>query len=239
MFLIFPYLHRELILKKISVDFFILNPGFEEKDGYWTPPTLPFKGKEAQRLLNEAKSFVNIHKDPKDVPLWKDWTLLQDLDEFKSFQIRSELLKMLKGKKETKKDPSVQAQYMLMLYWLFEEQIIELMKIEKDLEEKEKRILMEIGVEEPKKENKSLEVFSYLEIMPWKKLLPYFFFFVPENFKILILDRFIFEEWKDLGIDFKKKDSFLWGFVKIKDLIEDQNLKGGFEDKGYEVFFSI
>ncbi len=238
MFLIFPYLHKELILREVSTNFFILNPGFEEKEGYWTPSNLPFTGKEAHKLLNEIKNFVNIHKDPKDVTVWRDWILFQDF-EFKSFQIRSELLKRLKGEKESKEDFSVQAQYMLIFYWLFEEQIIELMKIERDLEEKEKKILLEIGVETSQEESKDFYVVSYPELLPWKRLLPYFFFFVPENFKILILDKFIFEDWKDLGISFKEKDSFLCAFVRMEDLIKDWDLKGGFQNKSYEVFFSI
>ncbi len=225
-----------MVFKEVPFNFYFLNPGVVEGEEYWSPPDLPFKGKKAKKLLMDVAGFVELYKDSKDITFLK----YNDEDFDKFFQIRSELIKRIKGESiQKEEDPSIRAQVVLLFYWELEEKAIEIDMLNKQVKNKERALFQEIGLDRDFVEKTETE-FKPLEIkdIPWKVIFSYFLYFIQEKMEILIIDNFIFEYWLDLGIEFQKKGNLLKTKTAGIELIPDEQFKDMewlFRD--YEILF--
>ncbi|KUJ96611.1 MAG: hypothetical protein PWR24_252 [Desulfonauticus sp.] len=205
--LFFPYLHEEYIDPQLRERGKILNIGFlEPKTQVFTPSNLYFSPKEARAYLNFCLEFGAQFKDIKDM---KAYLLQQNspLEPEGVLSIKSELLARDKSKENTKSLEENRKYHMLLiLYYAYEERIMEIINLEKSLDEKLASIRDIMGVEEELNLSKKLffnDLTGRYELKA-ELVFPAFKFFAPQA-GFIVSDESVFEELKSKGVEWRKE----------------------------------
>jgi len=204
----FPTLHMELIDEKILKQVTLIDPGLlEEKSSklnYYRPKQFPLNAKEAKQYLRDFLTYGDFFENPKEI---KQNFIMQifKADTEKPTNLKS-LIK--KGYWETEKvDYFLIAQLTLLLQWTMEERILELQKIDSEIEQDLLHLKETIGdnitLNNFQNTSNRSHLLSQLNtLLPYEKLLPWFFLIL-DNEWVLITDvDDLYEMWVDFGIKF-------------------------------------
>ncbi len=220
----FPLLHP-LLAGEIEEDVLFLNPGIVEKNasqGFYTPERLPLSYKESKRYLGQLLQYGEMFKTPGEISQTFLLHLLYREEETLS-SIKSQI-KRKKDKEEKEKNYPFIGQLTLLLQWLMEENVLEIQNLNKEITKQMKRLNEILGEGVAVKVPDSL-VFSdnprseVMEMLPWKRLLPWFFLFVEETCALFVNDNGIIEEWIENGLEIQKDN------VIGKNIIKDKGWK--------------
>ncbi len=237
----FPLLHKEFIDEKILSMVILIDPGIGGKKDpiFFTPPQFPLTPKEAKKYTEELLRYGEFFKDPKEI---QQNFLLQlfERDTEKPSQIKSHIKKINTSPKET--NYPLIAQTTLLLEWTMEEKIIELEKIEREIGEDMKKLKEILGDSSVTEAANTKEIFVKYHIdtlLPYEKLLPWFFFIMEEGDVLFTDIKELYERWTEFGISFSNTDNIYraqdkgWKFIFKKRSID----KMKWLDKMYRVEF--
>lgn len=217
MFLYFPYMHSSLVSKEVSQFVYFLNPGIPLKDNahrYWRPPNLPMDEALATKYLQECLNFGNQFKEPSELAYYAAFNM-NDFYSHTSMAIKSELADWFENNHDgsesmREQENYLNAQMMLLLAWSLEENILELFELEQGLQNKWELFYDSVGFSEQEKQynpypvNKTATLFDpqKISILSWKRLLPWFLRYLPNDAYLLVTEKDIAKEWMENDILF-------------------------------------
>ncbi|WP_461834266.1 hypothetical protein [Desulfothermus sp.] len=204
----FPTLHMELVDEKILKHVTLIDPGLLEKKSaklnYYRPKQFPLNAREAKQYLRDFLTYGDFFENPKEIKQ----NFIMQLLEFDT-EKPSTLKTMIKKESgDTEKiDYFLIAQLTLLLEWTMEERILELQKIDSEIEEGLQQLKETIGDHITlnnfqNTSNRSHLLYQINTLLPYEKLLPWFFLIL-DNEWVLITDvDDLYEMWIDFGIEF-------------------------------------
>ncbi|MBT8763008.1 hypothetical protein KFV02_03585 [Desulfohalobiaceae bacterium Ax17] len=206
----FPYMHKEFVSEILQNKALFLNPGLEltDEDNYFLPSSLVLTPREAKAYINECLKFGEQFKKPSDMAYFG----LKGIDDFytdTTLAIKSELIGAGDKKKDERLFEAKKAQMLLLLGYALEERIIELLQIDDKLKNSWQKFEQLLGVEKDDdiwaKTTFSTPIASQVNL-GWEKLLYPFALFLPENGKLMVVDRQVQEALAEMGVNWEKKD---------------------------------
>ncbi len=215
----FPVLHPSLG-GDVDEKVLFLNPGIVKEEcetKFYTPKKLPLTYKESEKYLKQLIQYGEMFKTPGEISQTFLLQLYRGEEETPSY-IKSKI-RGAGEKGKNKKEFPIIGQLTLLLQWFLEENILELEKLNKEIKEDMEKLKRNIG---EGREETDLPLFTedtkkeLMKILPWKRLLPWFFLFVEKSYPLIVEDNNIIEEWIDYGLEVKREISTGATIIKEK-----------------------
>ncbi|WP_027178084.1 hypothetical protein [Maridesulfovibrio bastinii] len=220
MLVYFPQMHKELVDTNIE-GILLFNPGMEpDKDVDSTsfkPSGFPMEPDLCKRMVDEFMQYGELFKRPGEMASYIGQVAARaNVESDRS--IEAELMDRLDNvKPEVDYKPAlIQAQLLIALSYAYEEKIIELSNIEKNLNSSWSGFGEKLGLaaDEIDSEERMLgEVISNAPVVasaafvfPWKKTLEGFSAYLPDGAVLVTSDNEAVSIWEDRGIPFEKSE---------------------------------
>ena len=205
----FPTLHIELMDPKILKHVTLIDPGIPhikspESSFYYKPKEFPLNTKEANQYLRDFLTYGDFFENPKEI---KHHFIMQlfNIDTEKPSALKGLIKKDKKNAQET--DYYLVAQLTLLLLWTMEEKMLELQKIDFEIEENLQKLKETIGdslvIDNVEDKSKRSHLLSQINtLLPYEKLLPWFFLIINKDDILITNVQDLYEMWVDFGIKF-------------------------------------
>lgn len=217
MLVFFPHLHPELASGALPDGTLFLDPGATEEllPQRFRPQGLPLAPPAAKRLLADCLRFGEQFRHPGEMASLGLAEAQAGASE-SSLSIRAQLLARIRaeaggGKPETPDAAAAQAQFVLLLAWLFEERTLEMQDLEQGLEVTWRRFGEALGLGEDQPEDQALgqavaeagQGMRQEVQVPWPRILEAMAPFLPEEAVLVVADYEIGAALTDAGIVFE------------------------------------
>lgn len=203
-------MHPSFVSNELSQFIYFLDPGILPNDNtyrYWRPSNLPMDEALATKYLKECFNFGNQFKEPSELVYYAAFNI-NDFYSHTSMAIKSELADWSENNHESpdsmgEQENYIKAQMILLLAWSLEETILELLELEQGLQHKWELFYNSVGFSEQEKKynsypiNKITTIFGLQKdsILSWKKLLPWFLLYLPDDAYLFVTEKDIGKEW--------------------------------------------
>lgn len=224
MFLYFPYMHPEFMEKTESapaVDGALhVDPGLDgAEEGAYRPQGLPLDEEKARRLVLDALHFGDQFRKPGDMTAMTLHEEAARQGESAS-AIQQQLLSRLGGElaasEEVDRDDLEalgRAQFTLLLGWAWEERMMDMLGLERELGDVWTRFGDSLGIRaEDIPDQKELELDRTVSdlsekiidkvVYPWRRTLAALSLLLPDDCVLLAVHQDALDFWKGEGVDF-------------------------------------
>ncbi len=201
----FPILHPELVGRRDIDKLVFIDPGMGKglRDPiYYCPEKFPLDENECKKYINELLIYGDFFKDPKEI---QHNFLIQMLN--KDRENISNIKSMIKKSGIASYEPDfyLLAQITLLLLWVLEERIIELERI--DMELQKDLVRLKKALDQDFEDNSKIETNTSLNeifnLLPYERLLPWFFLVMHEGDVLVTESLDLFDRWLDFGLNFE------------------------------------
>ena len=227
MLLAFPYMHSYLFPENLVPGIRFFDPGMqgEPDESTFRPEELPLDPKTATALINDSIRFGEQFKDPGEMAYFGAVTS-DDFYEGSSMSIQAQLTRQFddgKGEKQERehRENLCRAQFILLLAWFFEEKMLELQGLEKNVKNAWQSMDQGLGVDdEDRLESRVVDLSSAQshtggasdeqEVqLPWQRIIEALPAFLDKDAVLVCVDQEIYSFWDDLDIPFAPADAGL------------------------------
>ncbi len=241
----FPFLHEKFVPEFIMGKVFLIDPGLDISNtnpSYIRPEKFPLDKISCEKYLKDFAIYTNYFKDPLEIQGNFFMKILEQQEEVPS-KIKREIKKGENSKPLI--NYPLKAQLTFLLLWFLEEKLLELTKLDEDFYKGLQKLRDILGenrlIEVDKSPSKSKLVDNIYQILPFEKILPYFFLVIDnEKHMLVTTQRDLFDMWMDFGIEFKdtNNEGFISSDYGYKYLFKKRSIPDmEWLDKSYKVIF--
>jgi len=214
----FPYMHEELILPELRPAGLFLNPGLmDDRDPFFTSQHLVLDKGQSQYFLEQCRQFGEQFRKVSDVT-HMGMAQVEDFYTGSTQSIQYELSTY--GNQETSRDSRqqdfLQAQQYLLLNFALEERLLELSRIDADLNRSWSSFDASLGIEDDEERFQNMErqpISPEISTEHWQELLKAYTAFMPSDGILLVHEESVCRELEEYGVYWESQapDSFFSG----------------------------
>ncbi|MBN2140912.1 MAG: hypothetical protein JW718_07890 [Desulfovibrionaceae bacterium] len=213
--LFFPCMHVELWPLEPVTGARFLDPGLAapDQDMFFRPPGMPIDASGVRRVVDECLRFGEQFARPGELA-WFSVGEPGGFNRAESRSVQDELLARVAGGalSGALEERRVRAHMALLLAWAFEERLVDVIGLERGMQDSWRRFGDALGLEPDPSDSEALELNRTLadlnatvsapETLPWRIALESWSMFLPPGVTLLTVDPEIREAWIGAGLEF-------------------------------------